>query len=171
MGWSTGVFCAAYVFHKGASGHYYLWSVLSFFFAKLGSTAPDWLEIAWWSRKKRLWLPHRSLTHWGVAWAALLYFAATQVSAATPWASLLFGFAVGGLTHLLADWPNPLGVPWLYRRHSLGLWKSGAKDLFIVIASWLSTLAYVDEVWFFSVHGKNLILAMVRHLEMMKALI
>ena len=84
---------------------------------------------------------------------------------------MIFGFAMGGLVHLLADWPNPLGVPWFYRRHSLGLWKSGAKDLFIVVASWFGTLIYVDMIWFSSVHGKNFILAVVRHIELMKALI
>ncbi|RDJ99347.1 hypothetical protein DLM46_29425, partial [Paraburkholderia lacunae] len=43
-----------------------------------------------------------------------------------------FGFACGGLMHLLADWPNPLGVPWIAGRHSLNLWNSGHCDLIVL---------------------------------------
>ena len=56
-----------------------------------------------------------------------------------PLAAPLFGFACGGLMHLLADWPNPLGVPWIWRRHSLNLWKSGRCDLIVVAAAWGGT--------------------------------
>ncbi|MFP3615840.1 hypothetical protein SB778_37995, partial [Paraburkholderia sp. SIMBA_050] len=37
-----------------------------------GGTAPDWLEVAWWTRKRRLWITHRTVTHWGIGWIALL---------------------------------------------------------------------------------------------------
>ena len=57
-------------------------------------------------------------------------------SSASAVAAPLFGFACGGLMHLLADWPNPLGVPWIWRRHSLNLWKSGRCDLIVVAAAW-----------------------------------
>ena len=59
-----------------------------------------------------------------------------------------FGFAAGGVTHLLADWPNPLGVPWLLtKRYSLRWWKSGSCDLLIVAVVWIAALATSDQVW------------------------
>jgi hypothetical protein len=63
--------------------------------------------------------------------------------------------------HLLADWPNPLGVPWIAGRHSLNWWKSGRCDLLIVAASWLIALAVSREFW---LHGGHP-LAIVRHLR------
>ena len=45
----------------------------------IGGTAPDWLEVAWWTRRKRLWITHRTLTHWGVGWLALLYWSYTSL--------------------------------------------------------------------------------------------
>lgn len=61
-----------------------------------------------------------------------------------------FGFAAGGMMHLLADWPNPLGVPWLfvYRRHSLKWWNSGRCDWLIVGAAWAYAFAQADSTWF-----------------------
>jgi membrane-bound metal-dependent hydrolase YbcI (DUF457 family) len=66
-----------------------------------------------------------------------------------PWLSILFGFAAGGVTHLLADAPNPLGVPWLFptRRISLNLWRSGRCDLIVVGSAWLAASAMVDRTW------------------------
>jgi hypothetical protein len=49
--------------------------------------------------------------------------------------------------HLLADWPNPLGVPWIWRRHSLNLWNSGHCDLIIVAAAWGGTLWLAQSLW------------------------
>jgi membrane-bound metal-dependent hydrolase YbcI (DUF457 family) len=74
-----------------------------------------------------------------------------------PWAAPLLGFALGGIIHLLADWPNPRGVPWLWRRHSLKLWKSGRCDWIIVSAAWLGAAALADQVWFHGVHGRWLV--------------
>jgi hypothetical protein len=54
--------------------------------------------------------------------------------------------------HLLSDWPNPLGVPWIYARHSLKLWKSGRCDLIIVAGSWLAAFAIADHVFWNDVH-------------------
>ncbi|MFT5645193.1 MAG: membrane-bound metal-dependent hydrolase YbcI (DUF457 family) [Janthinobacterium sp.] len=129
-----------------------------------GGTAPDWLEVAWWSPRRRLWITHRTWTHWGVAWIALLaysYLALGQI----PYAPLLFGFAAGGLMHLLADWPNPLGVPWIIGRHSLKLWKSGRCDFFVITAAWSAALIVTDHVFFNSMHSMKIV-ALIKSIPM-----
>jgi membrane-bound metal-dependent hydrolase YbcI (DUF457 family) len=132
-GFAAGVIAAVVVGRGG--GLFHIGVVLSFIAGVAGSTAPDWLEVAWWSRARRLWITHRTLTHWGVGWIALLavsYHWIGRVGYAAP----VFGFACGGVMHLLADWPNPLGVPWIGRRHSLNLWRSGRCDLIVVAGAW-----------------------------------
>ncbi|WP_374482413.1 metal-dependent hydrolase [Zoogloea sp.] len=150
-GWAAAVIAAAVVAHSGAGGPYQMWSALSFVMGLAGSTAPDWLEVAWWSRSRRLWITHRTLTHWGLAWIALLFYSYEQLGK-NSLAALGVGFAIGGVMHLLADWPNPLGVPWLCCRHSLKWWKSGRCDLIVVAASWIGAFACADYVWFHGVH-------------------
>ena len=66
-----------------------------------------------------------------------------------------------GLMHLLADWPNPLGVPWLYWRHSLNWWKSGRCDLLVVGASWIAAFVCADHVWFDGIHSLWLVRGML----------
>ena len=117
-GWAAGIIAAAIATHRATAGGAFCLGVSALFAGVAGSTAPDWLEVAWWSRARRLWITHRTLTHWGVAWIALLV-ASRIVARRHPLAALSFGFACGGLMHLLADWPNPLGVPWIAARHSL----------------------------------------------------
>jgi membrane-bound metal-dependent hydrolase YbcI (DUF457 family) len=161
-GWAAGVIAAALVAHAGAGGPFQIVSFLTFVAGVLGGTAPDWLEVAWWSRRHRLWITHRTWTHWGIAWLGLLAYSylALQVEF---WAPLLFGFACGGVMHLLADWPNPLGVPWIIGRHSLKLWKSGRCDVIVVTASWLVAGFVADHVFFEDVHTHKA-LAFVRSL-------
>src|SRR5471030_1694193 len=132
-GWAAGLIAAAVVSKAGAAGPYHVWGILSFCAGVFGGTAPDWLEVAWWTRARRLWITHRTLTHWGV------------------------GCACGGLMHLFADWPNPLGVPWLVSRHSLNWWNSGRCDALIVGAAWIAAAFAVDHVWFHSVYGLRLL--------------
>jgi len=62
--------------------------------------------------------------------------------------------------HLFADWPNPLGVPWLVSRHSLNWWNSGRCDALIVGAAWIAAAFAVDHVWFHSVYGLRLLHAL-----------
>jgi membrane-bound metal-dependent hydrolase YbcI (DUF457 family) len=52
------------------------------------------------------------------------------------WAPVAFGFAAGGMMHLLTDWPNPMGVPWIWRRHSLSMWRSGRLEPMVIVLSW-----------------------------------
>jgi hypothetical protein len=117
-GWAAGLIAAALVSHAGAAGPHHVLGIVAFVAAVAGSTAPDWLEVAWWSRSRRLWITHRTLTHWGIAWIALLFVSYRSLGMHSV-AVAAFGFACGGVMHLLADWPNPLGVPWIANRHSL----------------------------------------------------
>lgn len=155
-GVAAGVIAAVVVAKAGAGGPYEFWSVIAFLLACVGGTAPDWLEVAWWSRKHKLWITHRTWTHWGVAWVAALVYAYYALGQQF-WAPALFGFTVGGIMHLLADWPNPMGVPWVYGRHSLKLWKSGKCDSVVVSLAWLGALLIADHVCFKNVHTKWLI--------------
>lgn len=112
-GWAAGVIAAALVAHAGAGGPYQVLSMLAFVMGALGGTAPDWLEVAWWARTHRLWITHRTWTHW--AWPGSPCSSTRICNCRTTlWAPPLPGFAAGGIMHLLADWPNPLGVPWIF---------------------------------------------------------
>jgi membrane-bound metal-dependent hydrolase YbcI (DUF457 family) len=135
-GWAAGIIAAALVARVGAAGPWYAGSLAALVAGVAGGTAPDWLEVAWWTRARRLWITHRTATHWGLAWAAALVVSYRSLGHAHPLAAAWFGFACGGLMHLLADWPNPLGVPWIWKRHSLNLWKSGRCDLVVVALAW-----------------------------------
>jgi membrane-bound metal-dependent hydrolase YbcI (DUF457 family) len=148
------VVAAAIVAHSGAGGPHHVWIAIAFAAGVAGSTAPDWLEVAWWSRTRRLWITHRTATHWGVAWIALLA-AAYHWLGHRPLAAALFGFACGGVTHLLADWPNPLGVPWIATRHSLNWWNSGRCDLLVVGAAWMGAWFVVTRLWLHGWHAEH----------------
>jgi hypothetical protein len=67
-GWAAGVMAASIVARSGAAGPFHVCVLLSFMAAVAGGTAPDWLEVAWWSRTRRLWIKHRTVTHWGIGW-------------------------------------------------------------------------------------------------------
>lgn len=150
-GWAVGIIAAA-VASRHIDDPTGLWTFATLCFGWVGGTAPDWMENAWWSsrRGKQLWITHRTWTHWGLAWITLLlwcYLNLGRYRLAAP----AFGFAAGGLMHLLADWPNPLGVPWLFvRRYSLNLWKSGRCDYLLIFGVWTTALLVADQVWW---HG------------------
>jgi membrane-bound metal-dependent hydrolase YbcI (DUF457 family) len=160
-GIAAGLLAAAIVVKAGAGGAYYVLAMITWLAGSLGGTAPDWLEVAWWRRKKkrgaqRLWITHRTLTHWGIAWVALLYFSHKNLGSVW-WACAVFGFAAGGLMHLLTDWPNPLGVPWIFRRHSLGLWRSGHLEWMVTLLSWGLCAVLADALIFDSVYAVRFI--------------
>lgn len=151
-GFAAGVAAAVLVAQTGATGPWHtgmLAAFAAFVAGVAGGTAPDWLEVAWWTRKRRLWITHRTVTHWGIGWVALLALGWHGLTHHPHplWAAPLFGFACGGVMHLLADWPNPLGVPWIWRRHSLNLWNSGHCDLIVVAAAWGGTLWLAQSLW------------------------
>ncbi|WP_066338080.1 metal-dependent hydrolase [Azohydromonas lata] len=149
-GWAAGIAAAAWVIRQGAVGPYHLWMLATVIAGYFGGTAPDWLEQIPWRKNKR-WCTHRTITHWVPGWVALLY--AANAGLGTYWfCAPLFGFAAGGLIHLLIDWPNPLGVPILWSRHSLKLWKSGHADSFVVAACWFAAIWIADKLLFDSLH-------------------
>ncbi|MFL9909431.1 metal-dependent hydrolase [Paraburkholderia sp. RL17-337-BIB-A] len=155
-GFSAGVIAAAIVARLGGDDLFHIGVLLSFIAGVAGSTAPDWLELAWWSRARRLWITHRTLTHWGVGWGVLFAVSYHWIGRSI-YAAPAFGFACGGVMHLLADWPNPLGVPWIARRHSLNLWKSGHCDLIVVAGSWVVAWFVGMHVWVHGVEGVSVL--------------
>lgn len=156
-GIAAGLLAAAIVIKAGAGGPYLVLAMLTLIAGALGGTAPDWMEVAWWRSKKkrrgthRLWITHRTITHWGLGWVALLYYSHANLGVVW-WAPVAFGFACGGLMHLLTDWPNPLGVPWIFRRHSLGLWRSGRLESMVIALTWALCAVLGDTLVFDSVN-------------------
>ena len=137
-GLAAGVFVAGLLHHMHPS---LLWpDLLAIAVAGwFGGVAPDHLEYI--PLMRIPWVPHRTFTHWGILW--VVAFAWALILAARGHALGLFpaavlGFTLGGLIHLICDWPNPTGVPWFWptsaHRHSLRLWRSGEHD-FLISAS------------------------------------
>lgn len=135
----TGFGAAAISFSIAHTHHGMPWLAAALAF--LGVTAPDWLEIAWFSKGVRhSIIQHRTVTHWLLLWCGLygLAFLSLQQE---PWASALLGFAVGGLTHLVMDLPNPSGIHLLHpyrQRASLNWWRGDQMVGVMVLLSWLA---------------------------------
>lgn len=159
-GIDAGILAAVIVVHRGAGGPFQLLAMLALVAGAWGGTAPDWLEIAWWRKKhrvkRRLLITHRTLTHWGIPWVTLLWYSYVSLNSA-GWAPVAFGFAAGGLMHLLTDWPNPMGVPWIFRRHSLSMWRSGNLEFVVILLSWSLCAGVADGLLFNGVHTTRLI--------------
>lgn len=129
----------------------------------LGCTAPDWLEIAWYDRQRNRRMSiieHRTITHWPPIWIALLAYSWLEAQD-NHWFMVLAGFSLGGLIHLLVDWPNPTGIPVLTPRRrsrvSLNLWRSGENEIAIVLVFLLAVLglySYNFDVNFFGINLK-----------------
>jgi membrane-bound metal-dependent hydrolase YbcI (DUF457 family) len=151
IGIAAGVMAAAIIEHSGSGGSYHIMSILAALMAIAGGTAPDWLEINPMSRRHQLWVNHRTITHWGIAWLALLGYSFKSLGYSW-WAAPMFGFAMGGVSHLFADAPNPLGIPWVFRRRSLNLWTSGRCDFILVAFSWIAAFFLIDKLFFDLVH-------------------
>ena len=113
--------------------------VLCFLASIPGGTAPDWLEIASWSPEKgrQSIIKHRTYTHWFPFWCILTVLSIFLIPVLV-WSPLITAFGIAGISHLIIDWPNPMGVPWIRikKRHSLKLWKSGEYELILVMFFW-----------------------------------
>lgn len=107
----------------------------------VGGTLPDTLE----GPAKARFIPHRTITHWLPLWLALLVVSLLPPVSQLPDMVRMAAYSTigGALTHLLTDWPNPQGIPIKtpWKRHSLGLWRSGENELLIIIiqicAGWI----------------------------------
>lgn len=132
--------------------------ILTFLAGIPGGTAPDWLEITSWSPEtgRQSVIKHRTITHWGVAWI-ILWLISLFLIPVVVWAPIAVGFTGGCLMHLLVDWPNPMGVPWIRikKRHSLKLWKSGENEVGLTVLFWsiASFVAYM--AWYFPYFGAH----------------
>lgn len=120
-----------------------------------GATAPDWLEI----RKKSggTVINHRTITHWLPIWIGLFVLASYMMNTGLMnifgheiepnkyIAASLLGFSIGGLLHLVVDFPNPMGIPVFtpYHRLSLNLWKSGKNEALVISIVALFSFFYI----------------------------
>lgn len=105
--------------------------------ALVSCTVPDWTEIQCFRGGVRVGtlIPHRTITHWPPLWLALLAWGCAD---GTYVGAIAFGCAIGALTHILGDAPNPMGIPWLFPHKRLrigrkGLWRSGQHELLIIL--------------------------------------
>jgi len=73
--------------------------------AVLGATAPDWLEYL--SEFMGNKIKHRTTTHYVSSWLAGCAFSLLLFD----WNYILFGFFLGGLTHVFCDAMTVSGVP------------------------------------------------------------
>lgn len=105
--------------------------------ALFSCTIPDWIEIPFYRGGVRIGslITHRTITHWPFLWFAVIAWACTD---GTFVGAIALGAAVGALTHILGDAPNPMGIPWLWPTKRLrigkkGLWRSGQHELLIIV--------------------------------------
>lgn len=114
--------------------------------AAFSTSLPDWLEIPYYRKGVRTGslIKHRTYTHWPWFWVGLIYWA---FSVKGPEGATMIGAATGALAHILADAPNPMGIPWIHPRQRIrfgkkGWWRSGRHEtvqvsLFTVFGVWV----------------------------------
>jgi membrane-bound metal-dependent hydrolase YbcI (DUF457 family) len=123
--------------------------VIAWFVAMGTTRIPDTIEFPTYNNgfKTGCLIPHRTITHWPYLWVALAWYCYTL--GGYPSAAGL-GLAIGALSHILWDAPNPMGIPWVlpHKRISFGrkgLWRSGRGDYLIAafygaVGFWFWTL-------------------------------
>jgi len=102
------------------------------------TTMPDWIEFPIYRNgvRRGSLITHRTITHWPPLWLAVI---AWSVHEGGILGAMTLGAAIGSLTHILADAPNPMGIPWLWPTDRLrigkkGLWRSGEHEPFLALA-------------------------------------
>lgn len=139
--------------------------------AIMGSTAPDWLEIPYKSTKikengiekkvtKRL-LKHRGVTHIVSIWVLIFLWAFLYIKDGEnpifdfelPMliVSMVYGFAGGGIMHLIGDLPNKQKIPVFstFDGISLNIWESGKYELlttFIILSATCCFYYYENKI-------------------------
>ncbi|KVP75548.1 hypothetical protein WJ96_07530 [Burkholderia ubonensis] len=105
--------------------------------AASSTTMPDWIEIPFYKNGVRSGslIAHRTITHWPALWLLLI---AWGVHDGSIIGALAIGAAVGSLTHILGDAPNPMGIPWLLPHKRLrfgkkGWWRSGQHEILMTL--------------------------------------
>lgn len=104
--------------------------------ASISTTIPDWIEIPYYRKGVRAGslIKHRTITHWPWLWLGLMIWGCTFNGIE---ACILIGASCGALAHILADAPNPMGIPWIHPAQRIrfgkkGLWRSGEYETLIV---------------------------------------
>ncbi|MEX3984182.1 metal-dependent hydrolase [Paraburkholderia sp. EG287A] len=115
--------------------------------AAASTTVPDWIEFPVYrnGQRKGALITHRTVTHWPPLWLALAIFGIHEGGFT---GALALGVAIGSFTHILADAPNPMGIPWYWPTKRLkigkkGLWRSGEHEPFLALV--FATFGFV--VW------------------------
>lgn len=133
-------------------GYNYTIEMVSALLAAFSTTIPDWIEIPTYKRGVRTGtlIPHRTITHWPPLWLGLIYVAFHYLD--PLYAAAVIGICVGALAHILADAPNPMGIPWIlpFSRLSIagGLWRSGQFEntiVFVFTAAGIATWVYTHQ--------------------------
>jgi membrane-bound metal-dependent hydrolase YbcI (DUF457 family) len=109
----------------------------------MGARIPDWLEFRLSSgkRKRRSFIPHRTLTHYPNYWFMLLlgcFFAYDHdTNLLVNFVSIYgLGICVGALLHLLMDFMTPVGIPLSHpfgKRTSLHIYSTSSFGEWIVV--------------------------------------
>jgi hypothetical protein len=120
----------------------------------MGARAPDYLELQ--KGGGGTLIPHRTITHYTPLWIGMLFYALGGLGVGpatgldllpnTIVSEILCGFAIGGISHLLTDLPNPMGIPLWHpnKRWSLNWWRSGEREWLIHIVGIVSVALFLD---------------------------
>jgi hypothetical protein len=120
----------------------------------MGARAPDYLEFQ--KSGGGTLIPHRTITHYAPLWAVTLLYAlgglgigpmtGIDILPNVVISEILCGFAIGGISHLLTDLPNPMGIPLWHprKRWSLNWWRSGEREWLVHIVGIVSVALFLD---------------------------
>lgn len=112
--------------------------------AAVSCRVPDSIEFPIYKNGMRTGtlIKHRTLTHWPPLWLLIMAWGCHD---GTYFGAMAVGVAMGAMTHIFGDAPNPMGIPWFWptKRLSLGkkgLWRSGQWEPAIILV--YSTAGY-----------------------------
>jgi membrane-bound metal-dependent hydrolase YbcI (DUF457 family) len=125
-----------------------------------GSTAPDWMEIPYFSKTLNTRvsiIPHRTVTHWLLLWGGILFYCLIDwnnpLTPYDPMILIVLGFSMGAVTHCIMDWLTadgvPVFVPFLFGNQSLHMIRG-------LTGEWLSMLSMGAITYYLIKYGKTL---------------